>query len=88
MNIGTPPQTVSVQIDTGSSDLWVDPTCSQAGSVSAVSICNALPVYNALTSSTAKSAGESMVLYYGKGSVIGEYITDTVTVGGKTNSNP
>ena len=80
VEIGTPPQPVSIQIDTGSSDLWVDPTCSTSGSVS---FCQSYPVYDPHSSSTAFDTGHGMSLAYGKGSCSGEYLLDSVILGGE-----
>ncbi|RDW71697.1 hypothetical protein BP5796_07731 [Coleophoma crateriformis] len=82
LKIGTPPQTVTIQIDTGSSELWVNPTCSQAGNSNSIAVCNSLPVYSISSSSTGRHSGQGMQLYYGKGSCSGEYVIDTVNIGG------
>lgn len=82
MTIGTPPQQVTVQLDTGSSDLWVDPQCANAGSSSSVALCNSYPAYDPYSSSTAYDTGSAMSLEYGTGSCAGEYLVDTVSFGG------
>ncbi|KAF2494423.1 acid protease [Lophium mytilinum] len=83
-SIGTPPQPVSVSIDTGSSDTWVDPDCSTAGPQSSIDLCNSYPVYTVDLSSTAEDTGESTTLSYGKGSADVEYYTDNFLLGGAT----
>jgi hypothetical protein len=82
VSIGTPPQPVSVALDTGSSDTWVDPTCSTSGPQSSIDLCNSFPVYNPTDSSTAIDIGLSMSLAYGLGTAEGEYFTDNFLVGG------
>jgi len=74
---------MSVQIDTGSSDLWVNPNCIAAGSADQVAFCQYFPVYDPHFSSTAVDTGISMSLSYETGSCSGEYLLDTVAVGGK-----
>jgi hypothetical protein len=80
VSIGTPPQLVDVQLDTGSSELWVDPYC--AGSYDPT-VCNELPRYNPTTSSTAVDLAGTFDIQYGTGDVQGEYWSDTVNIAGK-----
>ncbi|KAF8861534.1 acid protease, partial [Acephala macrosclerotiorum] len=76
--IGTPAQTVQVQIDTGSYELWVDPLCSNANSPT---YCAQFNVYNPNNSSTASDEGESFDFLYGTGEAAGEYLIDDVVIG-------
>ncbi|KAE8447304.1 hypothetical protein EG329_010862 [Mollisiaceae sp. DMI_Dod_QoI] len=76
--IGTPPQSVQVQIDTGSYELWVDPLCSNANTPS---YCTTFNVYNPDTSTTASDEGESFDFLYGTGEASGEYLIDEVVIG-------
>jgi hypothetical protein len=80
VSIGTPPQLVDVQLDTGSSELWVDPYC--AGSYNPT-FCNTLPRYDPTTSSTAVDLDGTFDIQYGTGDVEGEYWSDTVNIAGK-----
>ncbi|KAH0555740.1 hypothetical protein GP486_006315, partial [Trichoglossum hirsutum] len=82
--IGTPPQPVSVQIDTGSAETWVDPVCSTAGGPSKIALCNSLPVYHPASSSTGVRTGSSNVLSYGTGHATIDYYTDNFILGGTT----
>jgi hypothetical protein len=81
--IGTPAQPVVVIIDTGSSELWVNPTCSTAGSTVTTAFCNSLPVFNTKTSTSLKDLQATGRIDYGKGGVDLEYYTDYVSVGCK-----
>ncbi|KAK6543702.1 hypothetical protein TWF694_000437 [Orbilia ellipsospora] len=80
--IGTPGQTIQLQLDTGSSDLWM---FSQAACDSDDVTCLG-GVFNPKDSSTYKLlySGEFNISYVTPGSgVHGDYITDNVEVGGK-----
>lgn len=77
VSIGTPVQTFSLIVDTGSSDLWVQSkhscqNCSQAAG------------FDVSTSSSARNLNQSFDIQYGIGSTSGDLYNDTVTVAGKT----
>lgn len=80
VTIGTPPQPVWVDLDTGSSELWVDPDCANAYNPT---FCNTVPRYDPSQSSTAVDQDATFEIQYGTGNVDGEYYKDTVGVGGK-----
>ncbi|PMD56141.1 acid protease, partial [Hyaloscypha bicolor E] len=79
VGIGTPPQSVEVLLDTGSSELWVNPTCSNAWDPSG---CNLNGFYNPASSSTSQSLNTAFSIQYGIGSASGVYYTDNIAMGG------
>lgn len=82
--LGTPAQSLRLHIDTGSSDLWVNTdsstTCSQKSKP-----CSFAGTYNANSSSTNSYVGSWFNISYVDGSgASGDYVTDTITLGGTT----
>ncbi|KAF8629234.1 hypothetical protein AX17_005814 [Amanita inopinata Kibby_2008] len=80
LNIGTPPQTLNLVLDTGSSDLWVaDDTCTNCDRTT--------PFFQSRQSSTAEllsGPGSRVQLSYGSGQVSGTVARDTVSMSGFT----
>jgi len=75
MTVGTPPQTIEVVYDTGSSNLWV-PNKKPA--------LSSHKLYKHDESSTYVPNGTAFAIQYGSGPVSGFYSEDTVVVGGVT----
>jgi len=71
LNIGTPPQTLTVDIDTGSADLWVPVNCPYCTSSQ----------LDAGQSSTYKDLGDEFSISYGAGNAYGTLASDVVSVG-------
>ncbi|KAJ3759008.1 aspartic peptidase domain-containing protein [Lentinula raphanica] len=80
LSIGTPGQTMSVVLDTGSSDLWV------TGS-SCRNCDKSTPLFDSSNSSSFKSSSGQTTIQYGSGAVAGTLAQDTVTLGGFTVSD-
>jgi cathepsin D len=77
VDIGTPAQTFSVVMDTGSANLWVaSSSCTSERS------CKGKAEYNSAKSSTYKANGEKFSIQYGTGSCSGVIDTDKVCIAG------
>ncbi len=83
LSLGTPAQSVVVQLDTGSSDLWVNPNCSNNNGADQISYCNGFPRFDSAQSSTLVNSGSSFNLAYGLGTATVQYVQDTVQAGSK-----
>lgn len=79
LTFGTPGQTVPVQFDTGSSELWVNPVCSKS---TTPDFCNAQPRFTFSTSSV--DLGVQGSVTYGTGYADFEYMADYVAIGCKS----
>ncbi|KAL2018656.1 hypothetical protein VTK56DRAFT_491 [Thermocarpiscus australiensis] len=76
LTLGTPGQTVPVQFDTGSSELWVNPVCSKS---STPDFCNAQPRFT--NSTTLADLDQQGSVTYGTGFADFEYVSDYVSIG-------
>ena len=85
VSIGTPPQPVFVQLDTGSFELWVNPDCATVDGSDAT-FCGRIGQYNTNSSSTSVSLGTTKTLRYGIGSANITYVTDTISMAGSTKA--
>ncbi|KAI1389171.1 acid protease [Hypoxylon trugodes] len=78
LDIGTPGQTVSAILDTGSYTLLVDPDCKQAADPQA---CQTYGYYDTAQSSTAKNLNGWFSGQFGTGYMEGQWYSDTAYVG-------
>lgn len=95
--MGTPAQNFRFHIDTGSSDLWANvetssictQTDNQSGPSSNGNIpCSVSGTYNANQSSSYKYVNSDFSIKYADGTgAAGDYVTDTLNIGGQTVQN-
>ncbi|KAI0429877.1 aspartic peptidase domain-containing protein [Xylaria sp. FL1042] len=72
-------QVVDVLIDTGSFELWVNPTCSASN---VPEFCEAFGHYDPALSSTSQKVNGQFKIKYGSGQVSGEYYKDDIYISG------
>ncbi|KAI7866512.1 aspartic peptidase domain-containing protein [Spinellus fusiger] len=80
VDIGTPPQTFDVNLDTGSSELWI-PTSECPSQMCPYSR------FNSSQSSTFKNTSKNFTIEYGVGTANGTYVYETVTIANATVTN-
>ncbi|KAF4119801.1 Eukaryotic aspartyl protease [Geosmithia morbida] len=85
--LGTPPQPVYVQLDTGSFELWVNPDCSTLTSSADRAFCEGAGHYTPSDSSTSRDAGTSNTLTYGIGSANISYYVDSIGLAKEATSS-
>ncbi|KAJ0157334.1 Candidapepsin-3, partial [Colletotrichum tanaceti] len=85
LNIGTPPQAVYAQLDTGSFELWVNPDCTVLAAADQ-RFCEAVGFYDAARSSTAVSMRTSKTLRYGIGAANVSYVRDSLALAGSRST--
>jgi len=81
IELGTPPQKVTLILDTGSPDTWVNPTCQFAN---VPSDCRSFPRYDYTKSSSVNVTRASDILVYGIGNSTVQYVYETVKLGSAT----
>ncbi|KAJ6439863.1 secreted aspartic proteinase [Purpureocillium lavendulum] len=85
LSIGTPPQKVFAQLDTGSFELWVNPNCSGLAAADR-RFCNAIGRYDPANSSTSVVSDLGTSLRYGIGAANITYVLDDITLGDDATS--
>ena len=80
--MGTPGQNVKVALDTGSSELWLNPNCNKAGNSAQEQVCDDHGHYKPNSSKTAQESQLQNTISYGKGKVLLQYYADNVNVPG------
>ncbi|KAK3339969.1 aspartic peptidase domain-containing protein [Lasiosphaeria hispida] len=85
LSIGTPPQSVFVQLDTGSFELWVNPDCTAVSGGDAA-FCERAGRYDSARSTTVGALGTTRTLRYGIGSANISYVTDIISLAGSTTA--
>ncbi|KAF7938755.1 uncharacterized protein EAE98_001093 [Botrytis deweyae] len=78
VQIGYPPQSITFSIDTGSSDVWVNPQCATSGWAS---FCASYPQYDPTKSTSFVPLSQALNIAYGIGAVTGAYATDNFMMG-------
>jgi len=84
LSIGTPGQTVRVAIDTGSSELWVNPNCKTVNTQDEYQDCVTDGQYNPNDSSTFRNLQSRSSITYGIGKVEIAYVADNVALPNST----
>ncbi|KAM0140890.1 hypothetical protein ACHAP3_002572 [Botrytis cinerea] len=78
VQIGYPAQSITLSIDTGSSDVWVNPQCATSGWTS---FCSSYPQYDPTKSTSFVPLSQALNIAYGIGAVTGAYATDNFMMG-------
>lgn len=86
LSFGTPAQEALVHLDTGSFELWINPTCNNLDGAGEQQFCRAGGSYDPAQSTTVQRLGTTNTLRYGIGSANISYVKDTVGIPGTNMS--
>lgn len=78
VEVGTPAQKLTLILDTGSPDTWINPACDTAN---VPADCRTFARFDASKSTSLKDTGAGDVLVYGIGNATVEYVYETVKIG-------
>ncbi|KAK4119032.1 acid protease [Parathielavia appendiculata] len=81
VQVGTPPQTLTLILDTGSPDTWINPSCDTAN---VPSDCRSFGQFDSAESSSFEATKDRDVLVYGIGNATVQYVYETLTIGSAT----
>ncbi|KAK4458151.1 putative aspartic-type endopeptidase opsB [Cladorrhinum samala] len=84
VEVGTPPQSVTLILDTGSPDTWVNPSCEF---VSSSRDCDSFRRYDHTKSRSINATRYVDHLLYGSGNATVQYVRETVKIGSATITN-
>lgn len=88
ITLGTPPQELRMHIDTGSSDLWCNSPQSTLCGNRKFRNCEVSGTYDSTASSTHTFISSGFNISYVDGTgAVGDYVTDTINVGGLAITN-
>ncbi|CAK7245159.1 MAG: hypothetical protein STHCBS139747_006728 [Sporothrix thermara] len=78
--IGLPQQMVRLELDTGSSEMWVNPNCSTVVDEASQELCESVWPFEPSESISLVNTNESTVLEYKRGKAEVEYVLDDVAM--------
>ncbi|KAK3905580.1 aspartic peptidase domain-containing protein [Staphylotrichum tortipilum] len=84
IEVGTPRQKLTLLLDTGSPDTWVNPMCDTAN---LPADCRAFPQFDFTKSTSLKTTNARDVLVYGIGNASVAYVLETVVIGSARITN-
>lgn len=78
VNVGTPKQKMTVIVDTGSWELYLNPNCARAADEK---FCAESGHFYPSTSNTARNLSSRYYISFGTGGYVGDYFSDTLWFG-------